>query len=497
MNADPTLPRLLAQALPHLPDVIALHEPDGTYRLLSPQMKLVTGWRPSDLIGRSPYEMFHPDDIPVVQRRYHDAVLRGASVQGRLRYRHRDGHYLWMEFNSVPIFEPTAESSDRSREITGIITIKRDVTPLITAERTALEQSRHLLQMQDLAGMAWFSVDLVTRQLRHSESFVEITGRAGSTFKNLLSLYRLVHPADRVWVRQALHHLRRIKRGESQTVRVRLNTANQHTRWVRVSLMIGTDDAQGGVERPVLSGVLLDIDDLIRAREETRRWMRQQEISSARERQDIGHELHDEVGQILTGLKWQIEAWQREARVASRGQDRTAPPQGNEAPVSNWFASLDEAHQTLRRIAQRLRPPLAALGLRAAIFKLTSEYTERWLGDTHLELQVDEDLPDGDEWRVNVILGMLRECLNNVARHARAQQVTVVALTTPSRGLLLAVRDNGVGMDMKEARPEGRMGLTSLRERAHMINARLSIDSAPGQGTSVVLELRLDGVPDE
>lgn len=485
MNAEPTLPRLLAQALPHLPEVIALHHPDGSYRLLSPKMKDMTGWRPLDLIGRSPYELIHPDDIATVKRKYHDAMLRGASVHGRLRYRHRDGHYLWMEFNGVPLFD----TPDRPREVSALLTINRDVSALIQAERMAVEQSRHLMQMQDLAGMAWFSVDLKTARLRHSESFVEITGRASSTFHNLMSLYRLVHPADRVWMRQGLAKLRRTPIGESQTVKVRIATAHQQTRWVRISLNLGSDRAHTDVDHPVLSGVLLDIDDLVRSREETRRWVRQQEMQSARERLEIGHELHDEVGQILTGLKWQIEAWQR-----ARGATPSAPAT---APVAEWIASLDEAHHTLRGIAQRLRPPLAALGLRAAIFKLTGEFVERWLGPTRLDLQVDEDLPDGDEWRVNVILGMLRECLNNVARHAQAEMVTVVVLTTPSRNLQLWVRDNGVGMDLAAQPAQGHMGLTSLRERAHMINAHLSIDSAPGQGTCIAFELRLDGGPDE
>ena len=92
---------------------------------------------------------------------------------------------------------------------------------------------------------------------------------------------------------------------------------------------------------------------------------------------------------------------------------------------------------------------------------------------------------------------MLRECLNNVARHAQAEMVTVVVLTTPSRNLQLWVRDNGVGMDLAAQPAQGHMGLTSLRERAHMINAHLSIDSAPGQGTCIAFELRLDGGPDE
>lgn len=192
--------------MPHLPDTIALHDTAGNYRLLSPKIREILGWGPAELLGRNAYELVHPDDLAVSQRKYHDAVLKGASVRGRVRFRHREGHYVWMEFTSVPVFD----APDKPLEVTGIFSVNRDITPLVEMEQVTQEQARQLTHMQDLARMAWFSMGLRSGRLRHSESFVEITGRAGSTFRHLKGLYLLVHPSDRVWLRMAFSHLRRL-----------------------------------------------------------------------------------------------------------------------------------------------------------------------------------------------------------------------------------------------------------------------------------------------
>lgn len=469
----------MAYALPHLPDVMTLHEPDGSYRLVSHQMRELTGWRPSELIGRSPYEWTHPQDNADIQRRYHEAILRGVTVHGRLRFRHRQGHYIWLDFTGVPIFENPQEP----RTVSAILCFSRDVTALVQAQASAQDRSNHLLLMQDMAGLAWFSIDFRSGSVQHNEAFVELTGQSASLLGTLRAWQTLVHPADWPALRQALGALRRQPHGATRSLELRL-LANGLQRWVRVSLALmgGPTVAQSAGRQ--LYGAMLDIDELVRSREQTQRWIRERERSSSRERQEIAHELHDEVGQILAGLRWQLEA----AR-------RTASPSG--LPLEQWIGSLDEAHRSLRQIAHRLRPPLAALGLRAAILKLGEEFAHRWLGQTLLVLQVDDALPDGEEWRVNTVLGILRECLNNVTRHAHARQVTVRAWQ-PCAGLLrLVVKDDGVGMDLRAVQCRDTLGLTSLRERARLIDARLSIDAAPGAGTEVTLEARIQGTTHE
>ncbi len=484
LPADTTLARYLAQALPHLPDLLTIHDPDGTYRLVSPQIKRVTGRRPVDLIGRSPYEWIHPDDLIRVRKRYHEAILGGASVQGRFRIRHEQGHYVWMEFVGVPLFQDPGNA----RRVSSILTLSREVSRMVEAEQAAEFRLNHLSLMEELAHLAWFTFDFESGAVQHNEAFVELTGKAASAFHHRRDWQQLVDLADRPVLRQALSDLWRRPAGDSRTVELRMIMPLNRVRWVRVSLSLVDLGSEG---RRQLFGVVLDIDELIRSREQTQRWIRQRERVGLRERQDLAHELHDEVGQILTGMRWQIEATQR------RIQSGKWPDSPEDLPLSHWIDSLDQAHTTLRAIAHRLRPPLAALGLKAAIQKLAEEFAGLWLGATRMDLEIDEVLPDGDEWRVNVLLGILRESLNNVSRHAGASVVKVRA-TVPFDGLLrLSVHDDGVGMDVQTAQSGDTLGLTSLRERARLIDAHLSIDSAAGAGTRVTLELWMNRTSDE
>lgn len=484
LPADSTLARYLAHALPHLPDMLSVNDPDGTYRLVSPQIKKILGRRPSEVIGRSPYEWIHPEDQAMVQRRYHDAILNGVSVQGRFRMRHESGHYVWLDFVSVPQFQDPAQP----RVVSAIINLSKDVTRLVEAEHDAQVRLKHLGLMEDMAQLAWLTYDFHTGRVEHNEAFIELTGKAASSFHHRNDWRHLIHPEDRHLLRETMSALWRRPPGETKTVELRILSSGGQERWVRLTLSLVDMQPKG---RRQVFGVVLDIDELIRSREQTQRWIRQRERLGLRERQDIAHELHDEVGQILTGMRWQFEAMLR------RTQTGQWPESPADWPLSQWISSLDEAHNTLRLIAHRLRPPLAAIGLKAAIHKLAEEYSTLWLGTTKLELEIDDILPDGDEWRVNVVLGILRESLNNVARHAAASVVKVQA-KIPYDGLLrVSIEDDGIGMNVVKAESGDRLGLTSLRERARLIDARLVIDSTPGHGTRIVLEIWMNRGTDE
>jgi signal transduction histidine kinase len=85
-----------------------------------------------------------------------------------------------------------------------------------------------------------------------------------------------------------------------------------------------------------------------------------------------------------------------------------------------------------------------------------------------------------------------QEALNNVIRHAGARAASV-ALRQRDGGLLLGVRDDGVGFDPGSARKGRSLGLASMRERVRLVNGTLDIESAPGQGTTIVAWVPREG----
>lgn len=194
------------------------------------------------------------------------------------------------------------------------------------------------------------------------------------------------------------------------------------------------------------------------------------------ERTRIARELHDELGQVLTGIKMDL-AW-------VRGRLPDGELQGR---VQALMALVDDAVRAGRRIASELRPGvLDDLGLGAALRWQGREFERR--SGIAVSLVIDEDLTV-DAGRSTAIFRVVQEALTNVARHAGASAVHL-ALRQESGDLLVEVEDDGVGIGTDALRGLHSLGLLGMRERVATWGGTLEI--APGRtGRGTVLRARL------
>jgi PAS domain S-box-containing protein len=126
--------RLLAE---HATDMISRHAPDGTYRYASPAVRTILGYDSGELVGRDPYALYHPDDIPAVEQS-HTAILEGERIQTvQYRFRRKDGTYTWLETTSK-----TIRSEDGM--VREIIAISRDASERIERQKQVERQAIHL-----------------------------------------------------------------------------------------------------------------------------------------------------------------------------------------------------------------------------------------------------------------------------------------------------------------------------------------------------------------
>ncbi len=192
------------------------------------------------------------------------------------------------------------------------------------------------------------------------------------------------------------------------------------------------------------------------------------------ERRAIAQVLHDELGQLLTALKMELST------------QRMAEPE-SEASHARAASILDLAVEEVRSLTQQLRPRLLDdLGLepalRSRIELLRDSSGLRF--ELHCDLAL-ERLPRRFE---TVLYRVAQEALTNAVRHARASAVTVSLIQTDEEVQLL-VTDDGVGFDTRVVRSElveGRsLGLTGMMERVEMIGGQITIESRPGEGTTV------------
>ena len=235
----------------------------------------------------------------------------------------------------------------------------------------------------------------------------------------------------------------------------------------------------------LLTVILHDITQRTRAEEEIRRAndelrelsLGMIEVREA-ERTRIARELHDELGQILTALKMDAELLS-----ASIPQDRADLAEH----VASMNRLLDSTVATTRRISSDLRPlVLDDLGLGAAAEWLLEGLAQR--AGIAFELKIDPLCAELGEPHASTLFRVMQESLTNVARHARATRVAV-RLSREDCEAVLAIVDDGVGMNADARAKPGSFGLRGIRERVLLLGGELSIASEPSGGTTVSVRL--------
>ncbi len=196
-----------------------------------------------------------------------------------------------------------------------------------------------------------------------------------------------------------------------------------------------------------------------------------------KERYSIARELHDEAGQSLSSLKLSLSRLE---------QDQDCPPriQGRLQELKNV---ADNVLEDIHRLAMALRPAvLDHLGLIAALEQLASN-----LKSERLSIHIKAVGFDGQRLPPDVETSLYRivqEGLTNVVRHARASDVGIL-LEKDADKVKLFVEDNGVGFEQNPIEENMRIGLIGMRERAEMLGGKLTIESSPGKGTSIIVEV--------
>lgn len=202
------------------------------------------------------------------------------------------------------------------------------------------------------------------------------------------------------------------------------------------------------------------------------------------ERKRIAREIHDELGSLLVALKMDTHWLAR--RVADR-PELAAKCQG-------MGRLIDTAVDNVGRIITDLRPSiLDHQGLWAALEWQAQEFIESSELDATLQLHVSAGVAPPSGGQATAVFRIFQELLSNVARHAQARSVRlhITVDGPPDPVLYLDVRDDGVGATPEALADPRSWGVIGMRERAGHFGGRLSIDSAPGQGTRARLVMPL------
>jgi len=410
-------------------------------------------------------------------------ILSGAVEHYRAekRYLHKLGHTVWA-ISSVSLIKDNDQPRYFLSQILDISQYKRNENKLL--------QSQTLLQgIIDGTPDVVFVKDNQGRYLTINAAGARLLGRAVGEIlgKDDTDLYS---PEDAQRIIETDRQV--IDSGETKVYEMAIILDGE----TRAFLFTKTPYHNQAGEMQGLVVVARDItthqqaaEHLENSRAELRALSAQLQSVREEERMRIAREIHDELGQVLTGLKMDVVSLARRMSDATTRQDWQKLKERTQSIAD----LINNAILTVRRISTELRPGLLdAVGLTAAIEWQAREFENR----TGIKCKLR--LPQGDvkldQNRSVAVFRIFQEILTNVTRHARASEVNVV-LEAREADLFLEAKDNGRGIRASEFSNPKSLGLLGMRERALLLGGEFNIRGVQGNGTTVTVRIPLEMKP--
>jgi PAS domain S-box-containing protein len=218
--------------------------------------------------------------------------------------------------------------------------------------------------------------------------------------------------------------------------------------------------------------------------DQLRHLSRQVLLAQEEERKRVSRELHDVIAQTLTGINIRLATLKKRGELNPKNFDRD---------IERTQKLVENAVSTIHQFARELRPAvLDDLGLVPALHSFMKNLSSQT--GIHMHLTAFAGLEELDTPGRTILFRVAQEALTNVSRHAQATRVEVT-IQKLSSGICMKINDDGKSFNvarMLGAKGKKRLGLLGMRERLEMVGGRFTIDSMPGQGTTVTAQIPLN-----
>ncbi|MFV2065826.1 MAG: PAS domain S-box protein [Pirellulales bacterium] len=451
------------------------------------------GYRAEEAVGRDIGFLYFPEDRASLEERLTAPLLERGFHESDERNRCKDGR-------PIDIALRLSLVRNERGEPVGIVGCSNDITPRRRAER---QLQKLYASLEERVRSRTLELESLAQRLRESEatyrdlldnandliqcvapdgSFVYVNAAwkqtLGYTDEELkeLTLFDVIHP-------ESLDHCRaafcKVLNGEPvPRVEVRFRTKDGRT-----IIVEGNTNCKFEGGRPVSTrGIFRDITDRKQAEEVVRskQLLLQQLFDlQEKERKLIAHDIHDGFLQYVVGARMRVETGL--ARVENE------PPQSAEE-LQAALVLLDQALNEGRRMIGELRPlVIDEEGIVEAIRFLASD--KRFCAGLDVKFQAPATFRRLDPMLEGALFRIVQEALTNVKHHSQATSATVRLVEAGNR-LVLEIRDEGLGFELDRV-ASNRFGVRGIEERARLFGGEATIDTAPGKGTRVRVEIPL------
>ncbi|MCP4544480.1 MAG: response regulator [Chloroflexi bacterium] len=505
---------------------------NGHFVYVSPACERITGYRPDEFVKvpKLLIQITHPDDLDLITQHARVELEKEQVCNVEFRVIARNGEERWINHICQPVCSSAGEYLGRRAS-------NRDITKRKRAEN-ALRQRHRELALLNQAGQAFSStLDLdqvfltileeVRRLMRviacsiwliDSETGELVCQQATGPKNEIVRGWRLP-PGDGIagWV--ALNGVSLIVPDTLADKRY-FETIDQQTElWLRsiatiplrvkqdvigvlqvVDTEVGRFDTQDlALLEPLVAAASIAIENarLYAAERAAREQLRALTVrlteTEEAERQRLARELHDQAGQNLTALSINLKILQTQIPSAVHDQELADRLFTRLVDTSNL---VNDITTRIRNVMDNLRPPaLEEYGLVAALRWYVDEFTTR----THIVATVHDPEPVSrlSLFVETALFRITQEALTNVARHAKATWVKITVkegMEEKGQVVRMIIADNGIGFTHQCPAQPGehqRWGLQTMTERAEAVGGTCHIESAPGKGTNVIVEVVL------
>jgi PAS domain S-box-containing protein len=451
---------LLRSVIEFIPDAIYMKDREGRYlwinavaaRAIDKPVEQVLGYGDTELLSPETAQGIVANDRAVIESGTTMTFQEVAILAGQTR-----------------IFLTTkAPYRDANGDVLGILGIARDITAQRSAEDQLKRQKERLQTIVDHIPIMLRFVDADGRFQLVNRRWEETLGW---TLEDLWdgAVWTELYPDPQA--RQRVLEFIRVSDGKWVDFKTRVRDGRiLDTRWASVTLSDGTKVGVGEDITERKRQDLLRENDAVRLRALSHTLVQLQE----EERRHLSRELHDEIGQKLTGLRFLLQATTGDGAVEPRLEEARG--------------LVDEILEKVRGLSADLRPaPLDHLGLVPALITLFERYSSQTRVAVDFKHQGAEGrfAPDVEITAYRIV----QEALTNVARHAEVDQVKVRVWTSADR-LTVQITDRGRGFDPEAVLSSPRTGgLTGMQERVKLLGGKLTIESDPGRCTLITAEL--------
>jgi len=417
--------------------------------------------------------LFAEDNIDFWQQQYQKA-LSGKSF--KLETEMNDNPKLgsiFFETNFNPVYV--------NAEVVGVACFARNITEYKKNKDSLIKYNKNLQRAEEIAKLGYWELNLNTHKLFWSDEVYAIWGKDKENFElTLESVIATIHPEDRPGIGELREDVRHGKKHID--IKYRIVLKNGSIKWVHET---GNMVKNGKVQPIRYEGTVQDItsqkeheNKILDTNQKLRNLTAHLQTIQEEERINIAREIHDELGQQLTGIKLDA-CWLKNKNKNYLENEKER--------MDRLINNINTTINNVRKIATNLRPGvLDDLGLEAAIEWQSAQFEEQ--NGISCLFKTSNVSGNYDKTVNTAVYRIFQEALTNVTRHANASKV-IVELNEKNSILVLEVADNGKGIWETEKIKTQSLGITGMKERAYMINGTFSIKTKKEGGTVVRLSV--------